>query len=392
MEESTPSTPKFVCENCGREFDSEMSLRSHSKIHKKDEKTKITGLYPEIRSPTDILKDILTEVDVPQNVVTFLCRVSDAVGGIHPIDLYHRLRSMKTGLKSDAEVLDVCNLYALELEKERQKASELGKPFPFTRPLQPITSPPFPAYGISPATPSPPISFPTPQPPSIPPPSAGYTPPYASSYVPPPQPPSPPATLTEEKISALISEHISKALAEKRTTDEIAELRKKVTEDIPRMVDEKITKTLETLSSTLKEKIEEIKSLIPSQSPKLSEEVTSKDLELLKASIEKTLTEKVAEAEKKVWEERLSRLEAKIEEKSRPITPPPSEGYSSDGPRLIADTIKTVVRPGEWYPGRAISEIIIRLVPTQTSPPERKEVRGEKSLIEKFVEVGGEVE
>jgi len=192
-------------------------------------------------------------------------------------------------------------------------------------------------------------------------------------------------------VAALVSQQIARALAEKRTSDEITELRKMVTESIPRMMEEKIAKTTEALTSSLKEKIEEVKALIPTQTPKPGPEITPKDLELLKASFEKLVSERVAEAEKKVLEERLTRLEEKIEKKTQPIIPPSSEGYTTDQYRLVADTIKTVVKPGEWYPGRAISEVVIKLVPT-SPPPERKEVGGGKSIVEKVLEAGGEVE
>lgn len=384
-EEAKTQPEKFVCEACGKGFDSEASLKGHMvKVH--GGKGKIRGLYPEIRSPTEILVDILTEMDIPQNVVNFLARVSDAVGGIHPVDLFNRLKGMKTGLKSDMEVLDVVNLYSLELEKERQKAAELGKPFPFTRPIQPLT----------PSAILPPVStyYPTQTYPG----GTYYSPP-APSY---PQYPSPapaqpapsypqPPPLTEERVAALVSQQIARALAEKRTSDEITELRKMVTESIPRMMEEKIAKTTEALASSLKEKIEEVKALIPTQAPKPGPEITPKDLDLLKASFEKLVSERVAEAEKKVLEERLTRLEEKIEKKTQPIIPPSSEGYTTDQYRLVADTIKTVVKPGEWYPGRAISEVVIKLVPT-SPPPERKEVRGGKSIVEKVLEAGGEVE
>lgn len=393
----------LACPSCKRPVMKTTEAPADAKVTEVDrypweevEKGKVIseGLFEAPKEPSEIVAEILSEYGCSEEFIKTVARYIERKGYFDAQWLFNLLLRARTGRRwTEEEAFLAVDEIVSAIESERKKAESTGRPFPITvvgfttRPIQ------YPSTLVPPAPPQYQYQYAVPPQPTTPQPIQTQPPtPQPIQYY---QPQPVQQQLTREAIERLFEEKLQKALAEKRVTDEIGELRKKVTEEIPKMIDEKTTALQKSIMEMVSGRLDKIEGMISSlkqPAPRVEEEITKKDLEILQERIEKSYLERMIDTERKVLEERLKALEEKIEEKKKPIVPPPSEGYKEDSFRLVADTIKTLVKPGEWYPGKAVAEVLVRLIPTEKAPPERKEIPGEKSIAEKVKEAGGVVE
>jgi hypothetical protein len=411
QEEPTPKEESFVCDECGRTFGSEQAFKVHQAMKHKKEKEEATKeeakevmisqeaptipskkkpfqVFPELRSPAEIISEILGSYGVSEEFIEWIARYVDRKGGLDPGWLFNMLTTARTGRRfTDSEAWIIVDEVVSELEKERQEAERRRRPWTFT-----VIST---RTGASPYPPPAYTSYPSPYssstysayyPSGVVPSIYGHT---KAEYYPPPQP-----SLTEDKVREIMRE----MLEEKRKREEIDEMREKI-EKIEKESTEKIVKLKEEFAETLAKMKEDIiagvKDVLP---PKPSEEggISKKDLDLMRSELEKSYLTKIAEVEDKRREDLIKNLEkelAEIKEKvSKPTTTISPEGWSDDTKRAFTevgtralDTLERIAadrKPLEWV-FRIIAEA------PKKPPPKGKISTDLASLIE---EQGGLVE
>jgi uncharacterized C2H2 Zn-finger protein len=369
----------FKCPVCGRKYKTEVRLKEHmdekhKKPEEKSQERRFEGIFPQIREPSEIMRDILKSYGLSDEFIEWVTRYVDRKGGLDPGWLLSMLTTARTGRRlTDAEAYLIVDEVVSEIEKERVKAEQQKRPWSFfvtgytTRTQAPTYMP-----------------YPTQYPTTTP-----YTPPYTT------QPPSQyptitPPPLTEERIKAMMHE----LLEEKRRKDELEELRDKQA-SLEREVDKKIMdlrkEVADTLSKITDEIVEKIKPLIPQQ--KAEGGIDKKDLELMKSELEKTYISKIHDIEKQRTEETIKTLKEELADIKSKVGKPTvaPEGWSSDAYRAFTevgtramDTLERVAS------GRKPLETLFKIIVQPIQPPQTKEVKSD--LASKIEKEGGLVE
>ncbi|MEM1672341.1 MAG: hypothetical protein QXT86_09865 [Archaeoglobaceae archaeon] len=341
---------------------------------KKEERRRYEPLFDYPKDPTRIIEEVLMDWGIDEEFIKHVVRHVERKGFLETSWLFNMLVKGRTGRKIiPDEALMIIEEITSAIENERRKAESLGMTYvPFQ--VIDVRDRGVNVYGynipVNPYRPQlyvyPPTQQGQPAMPQVGQPAMPQFPTLPQQQI-----------LSPDVIKNIVVSEVSKLLEEKKKHDEINELRKKVYEDIPSMIKNETDKLKSNVMQTIKELFEGLKEKLQ---PK-EEGITKKDLELLIERIERSELQKTIEELKKVLQEKTQQIV---------IQPPPSEGYQNDGARLIADALKTIVNPGQWYPGRAV-ENLIRVLPQIQQPQTQKEVPGEKSVVDLVKEYGGDV-
>lgn len=345
----------------------------------KKEERRYESIFETPKDPTRIIEEVLSDWGIDEDFIKHVVRHVERKGFLETSWLFNMLIKGRTGRKIIAdEALMIIEEIVSAIENERKKAESMGVPYVplhvvdvrnrsvgvagFQIPIQ--QQPQYYPYLHQ----QPQYLYQQPQ--------YLYQQPYTVQQ--PSQQPQP--VLNTDSIRNIVASEISKLLEEKKKVDEINELRKKVYEDVPSMIKSETDRLKSELLQTVKELFESLKERLQ---PQKEEGITKKDIELLIERIEKSELQKSVEELKKALQEKPQQIV---------IQPPPSEGYQNDGARLIADALKTIVSPGQWYPGRAL-EGLVRVLPQLQQQQQQREVQSSgKTIVDLVKESGGEVD
>jgi len=378
------------------------------------------GVFVRPRKPEEILEGILLDFNLNQEFIDLMVRRSKNLGGIHPTDLRNYLKTLKSGIKTPQEADFIADEYMLALQREERKAQELGVTISY-----PLYGPQEQSSSVSPY----PASFRQPQlqPAPVPRYPSTYPYPYSSTsydqrYV--------KESLSREDIEtmmrtllfektqveemnrlkqqqeALLQSLVSfksevaeaiRSVAEGSKKSDADELRAEIREQYRSLTDA-LTKLIEKIGEKGKDEkvvtVDKIESLL-----------TKKELEAerARAETEKKLLETQAEMERRLLEQRFSKLEEQLREKGatekmienlkkefnemfeeyikkseRSVQP---DQYKSDEFRLISDAVNRLANAlEENKPIKEIKDIAVELI----RGGEKKEVPEElKKEIEK---------
>lgn len=84
------------------------------------------GIFIRPRKPEEVLEAVLLDFNLNPEFIELMVRRSRNLGGIHPTDLRNYLKTLKSGVKTPQEADFIADEYYLALQREEQKARELG--------------------------------------------------------------------------------------------------------------------------------------------------------------------------------------------------------------------------------------------------------------------------
>jgi len=386
---STPRNPFVYCPKCGArirrtQVPKEAVLIRPKKagvpaisLHRKEEEKGIS-LFGRIKTPHEILEEILRFYQLPEEFIKIAVRRSQLVGGLHPTTLRQMLESMKiSGVKDKETASFIAEEYYYALLREQQKARERGEEVRY----------PIGIGGVESRRPS---YYP----------GLDYT--YRQSYIsqrprllsypygggyPPSEKP-----LTREEVMQMLEQIFQRRQQEER----IEKLREELKE-LQKNTDEKITKVI----SEMKDMISQVLAIAQK---KPEDVVTTKQLlDILEKRDKDRYIEYLKDRSKlleqqlgntlKTMEEQRKTLEKKIEALSSQLRVQPSADYKSDEMRLAAQGLQTLASVIEK---KNPVRIVIEGLPMILGQPGQKksELKGkgeatvEKYLPEQYIEGG----
>jgi len=391
--------PYLRCPACGNLFtkkdlppDAKYEVRyiEEERAEAEQPRPKVEPLFEEPKEPTEVIAEILLDWGCDEDFVRKITDYVNMKGYFDPGWLMNMLLRAKTGRRfTEQEAFMVVDMISAALQREKQRAEEAGRVFPLT--IISLRGPSAAPY----ATPM----------------YAPYQPPIAPYQpVPAPTPATAPTAAYQSQLTPQqIQEWIRQALQEQRRQDEIAELRrglsdleKKVITDKAEM-EKRITESIGKLKEELSQVIREaITTLAPSQTQP-PPTIDQKDIKLMLVEVEKAFSQKISELEKKYLEAKtesekkelqrqIDELRYKLEEVRKEATSVPisPEGWQKDESRLVAELGGRFL---DIVKERRPIEYLIRIIPqVQPQQPPPQPQKTEKSLEELIKEAGGQVE
>ena len=100
-------------------------------LRKRDEeyegRFRASEVFQRPRDPCDILKEVLDMYDfIKEEFKKMMVRRCELMKQLHPLELYHFLKTMRSGVKTDMEAAFIAEDYAMALKAEEEKARSLG--------------------------------------------------------------------------------------------------------------------------------------------------------------------------------------------------------------------------------------------------------------------------
>jgi len=95
-------------------------------------------LFEHPKEPCEVLHEILEAYGLSKTFTEWMVRRCTRVGYLHPLELYHFMRTMRSGVKTEQEAAFIAEEYAQALAAEMQKAQKLN----ITYPIPNLTIPP----------------------------------------------------------------------------------------------------------------------------------------------------------------------------------------------------------------------------------------------------------
>jgi len=95
-------------------------------------------LFERPKEPCEVLHEILEAYGLSKTFTEWMVRRCTRVGYLHPLELYHFMRTMRSGVKTEQEAAFIAEEYAQALAAEIQKAQRLN----MTYPIPNLTIPP----------------------------------------------------------------------------------------------------------------------------------------------------------------------------------------------------------------------------------------------------------
>ena len=95
-------------------------------------------LFERPKEPCEVLHEILEAYGLSKTFTEWMVRRCTRVGYLHPLELYHFMRTMRSGVKTEQEAAFIAEEYAQALAAEMQKAQRLN----MTYPIPNLTIPP----------------------------------------------------------------------------------------------------------------------------------------------------------------------------------------------------------------------------------------------------------
>jgi prefoldin subunit 5 len=338
-------------------------------------------------TPTDILREVLTEYGVKDRAKAIILRKSERMGGLHPNTVFSLLKDLDTGLP-DKAIHHVVDDYYWALRKAEDEARKSG--FEVSYPLEP--------YGERPEFMS--YTF-----------TRGYEPHYGRPYYQYERPPeyerrrfeeSPRETVryvTIDDLERILAEHDARRV-EKERADRLEEyVYRELPEKIMSKVDEKISSSIEPIKnmiSDLKSMIAEIRKQPEEPKNVITvedfERILSKERDIQQKEFEKRMLELEMKYSRELSERERAQLENQIKELNRQIESLRDELDKTRTGRTAYDLAHEMIQAGkeivkEDKPIRGIvREALGR--PAQEKAPKRKESKTSELSIEELESLG----
>ena len=297
------------------------------------------SLFERPKPPHKVLEEVLREFGVNEKFIEIAVKRSRRIGGIHPTDLRNMLWAMRSlsGVRDRETAAYIADEYALALQAEQRKAQELGLNISY--PIGPSgrrDSYYISDYGLSPSYSRPPTftSVST---------GAGYgygQPRYSAPQAQP---------LTREEIAMMIRQ----ALEEKRTREELQELREsqirlqqetqmqlmKIQQEFQKQILQLAESFKDTMQTTIEKILESQKNVVTTD--KLAEILEKREKDAYLRYLEKKSEDdrKMIEMLLKHYEKKFEEFKKLLEEKERHKA---AEGYKTDEMRLAAEAMHRV--------------------------------------------------
>lgn len=91
----------------------------------------IKSIFPEVREPWMILRDVLQYHGLKEDFIGYAVRKCKSKEVLHPMELRHMLEDLDSGIKTKRQVEYIVNDYIESLYAEREKAESRGEVYPF---------------------------------------------------------------------------------------------------------------------------------------------------------------------------------------------------------------------------------------------------------------------
>ncbi len=354
-------------------------------------------LFERPKDPCQVLAEILEAYGLSKTFTDWMIRRCERVGYLHPLELYHYMRTMRSGVKTEQEAAFIAEEYAQALQAEMQKAQRLNMNYPIpnlTVPINKLNVEPTIANRLAsmiPITPQQTTSYPSPT---------------YYQRAPPQNPSAPQVYQVGSPISPRDMIELFKVAQESSVNQT-----KALVDNLRTELNTQLTTMSNTLSQALQQLADAIRSITSSRQadPELIKALVEAKASAAKAEAQaeyhKNLIEiitKQYESDRKALIEAVKERDKEIEELRKTITEllsklqRPVGEYKTDEAKLIAEALNNVASVGhrvvDALQSRKPLETLLQVLPSLISTQKVKTTGKTEEDIVKELEKEGLVE